>query len=421
MENTLEHDYPLWNKLEGKEQQFLFNLFEENHFTYQQKRLLIEAARDLALWQEPRFSELWSEEAVKGKTGKAKSRALIREFQKKMEALKSHPTDYSTFNPSQNRPKKMVTTREFTSERLLGRCPCPPEAEVLRCCNLLTLDAVQQCGFGCSYCSIQAFYHDEVLFSENLNERLKSLQLPVGTWHIGTGQSSDSLMWGNQYGVMDALKEFATSHEEIVLEMKSKSSRTDWLAEVTFPQNVVFTWSLNAPTIIAKEEHLSASLEKRIAAARRVADEGYLVGFHLHPLVHFTHWREEYREVVTAIVDNFLPSEVVMVSLGTLTFTKEVLKQLRASDVPSRILQMQLSETFGKYSYPFELKKELFSYTYHLFPPLWRDSQEVFFYLCMEDPLLWQPVLGHAYHDNATFEAAMRRHYLTKVQQAIDN
>lgn len=29
------------------------------------------------------------------------------------------------------------------------------------------------------------------------------------TYHIGTGQSSDSLMWGNRSGVLDALFAFA--------------------------------------------------------------------------------------------------------------------------------------------------------------------------------------------------------------------
>ncbi len=419
MEKSLNHLFPLYSKLEPNEQLFLSSLFERYHFSYQQKRLIIEIARDLWLWQHPSIEQLWDAEVAGA--GKVKSRNMVASLEAKVNRLKREATDYTDFIPNTIRDRRPVKTRQFESERLLGRCPCPPEGEVLRCCNLLTLDAVQQCGFGCSYCSIQNFYHDEVLFVENLKERLETLPLPEGTWHIGTGQASDSLMWGNLFGILETLAHFAHNNPSIVLEMKSKAARVDWLKEISFPKNVLFTWSLNAPTIVEKEEHLTAPLEERIRAAREVADAGYLVGFHLHPLVHFTTWREEYKLVVDLIVENFSPEEVVMISLGTLTFTKEVIKQLRESDLHSRILQMELSETFGKYSYPLPLKEEPFSYLYSLFPKQWRIAEGPFFYLCMEDPQLWEPVFGYSYPDNATFEAAMKSHYYTKIQKAIDN
>jgi spore photoproduct lyase len=419
MESSLTHLYPLFSKLEPSDQNFLSSLFERYHFSYQQKRLLIEIARDLWLWQHPSIRELWDED-VEGE-GKVKTRKMVATLEAKVDQLRQQPTDYSDFKPLKRRERRTINTKQFESERLLGRCPCPPEGELLRCCNLLTLDAVQQCGFGCSYCSIQSFYHNEVLFVENLKERLETLQLPEGAWHIGTGQASDSLMWGNRFGVLEALANYARNNPSLVLEMKSKSARSDWLDEVTFPPNVLFTWSLNAPTIIEKEEHLTASLEERLKVARKVADRGLLVGFHLHPLVHFTTWREEYRHVVDLIRQNFAPQEVAMISFGTLTFTKEVIKQLRGSDLHSRILQMELSETFGKYSYPLSLKEELFSYLYALFPPHWKEKGGPFFYLCMEDPQLWEPVFGYAYPDNTTFEAAMKRGYLAKIDKAIDN
>ncbi len=419
METSLNHHYPLYSKLEPTDQLFLNSLFERYRFSYQQKRLIIEIARDLWLWQQPPIGELWDEEVTGD--GKVKTRKMVASLEAKVNRLREEATDYSNFTPTTTRQKKAIRTRLFESERLLGRCPCPPKGEVLRCCNLLTLDAVQQCGFGCSYCSIQNFYHDEVLFVENLKERLATLTLPEGTWHIGTGQASDSLMWGNRFGILETLARFAKDNPSIALEMKSKAARSDWLKEVIFPKNVLFTWSLNAPTIVVKEEHLTAPLEERIRVARKVADSGYLVGFHLHPLVHFSTWKEEYGAVVDLILQNFSPQEVVMISLGTLTFTKEVLKQLRESHLQSRILQMELRETFGKYSYPLPLKEELFSYLYSLFPPHWRSEEGPFFYLCMEDPQLWEPVFGYSYPDNATFEAAMKRHYCTKIKKAIDN
>ena len=63
------------------------------------------------------------------------------------------------------------------------------------CCNLRTLDAVQGYGMGCSYCSIQTFYDDrKVGVDGQLMDKLAKLQLDASRrYHIGSGQSSDSL------------------------------------------------------------------------------------------------------------------------------------------------------------------------------------------------------------------------------------
>lgn len=104
-----------------------------------------------------------------------------------------------------------------------------------------------------------------------------------------------------------------------------------------------------------------------------------------------------------------------MISLGTLTFTKEVLRQLRQSNQPSRILQMELSESAGKYSYPAAIKQQMFTFAYSCFPESWKSAQAPFFYLCMELPELWEPVFGRSYPDNRSFEMDMRIHYEKRV------
>ena len=55
----------------------------------------------------------------------------------------------------------------------------------------------------------------------------------------------------------------------------------------------------------------------------------------------------------------------------------------------------------------------MFRFVYDCFPQDWKDN--VFFYLCMEDPSLWEPCLGRSYSCNADFEADMKAHYLAKV------
>jgi len=114
---------------------------------------------------------------------------------------------------------------------------------------------------------------DRAVFDADLRQKLRDLELEADRfYHIGTGQSSDSLMWGNRHGILDALCEFAADRPNVLLELKTKSANVAYFLDRPVPANVVLSWSLNTPVVIRNEEHFTAGLEKRLAAARRVAD-----------------------------------------------------------------------------------------------------------------------------------------------------
>ena len=409
---ALQQD-PVFAALSTIHKEFLQGKTEELRLSFQELKQLTDIAADLEHWSEPPLPEIWDESETEHLKGKNRKQAVLERVHAFWQQRKREPSDYRGFvgGPPPSQP---IQYRKIEAEgTILGRCPVAGERT--RCCNLQTLDAVQQCGFACSYCSIQSFYDEgRVYFLENLREKLQSLEIdPDRGYHIGTGQSSDSLMWGNRDGLLDTLFEFADAHPNVVLELKSKSANVKYLLEHPVPANVVTTWSLNTPQIIQSEEHLTASLEERLEAAQKVADTGALVGFHFHPIVHHRGWREEYGRIYAELQRRFSTESVVMVSLGTLTFIKPVIRHLRAQPIRSKILQMPLEDAAGKFSYPFETKLELFRHAYESFSKEWQRN--VFFYMCMEDEKLWQPVFGRAYSTNAEFETDMIGFYLKKI------
>ncbi len=414
-----EQEFPLMERLSRRSRDFLIAEFSHQRFSFQQRKQIVEHAVDLELWQEETIEDLWDYLPSSPLKGKQYARAFCHALNEKMEERRRRGTLYSQKTSPVHTRSGEKHILEEGAVTLLGSCPCPPEGELTRCCNLLTLDVVRQCGFGCSYCSIQSFYTGgEILFTQDLSERLKTLQLPEGTWHIGTGQSSDSLMWGNEHGLLDALTSFALAHPQIVIELKTKSARTDWLATHRLPENVVITFSLNPQTVIDHEEHGTASLEARLSAACRARDAGYPVGFHFHPMIHIDGWKEEYKGVIERLTTLFRPSQVMMISFGTLAFTRPVMKKMRTEGPPSKVLQMPLTLFAGKYTYPFEIKKEMFAHAYSSFPTSWKTGESTpFFYLCMEDPLLWQPVFGCSYENNEAFEQAMKASYQKTIRE----
>ena len=402
-------------RLTGDQQDFLQRQAARYRFTQQELKQLCDMAVDLGMWDAGSLEELWPRDQVKGQAPKQRRQRVIESLRAHWQSLREAPIRYPEIPVASGYSAERIRRVEVEKERL-GLGWCPVASPRTRCCNLLTLDAVENCGFDCSYCSIQSFYHgDEVRFDSRFAEKLATLEIdPKKTYHIGTGQSSDSLMWGNQAGILDALIDFTGRHPNVILELKTKSKNINHLLKRDLPPNMLCTWSLNPQTVIDNEEHLTASLYERLRAARRLADKGVLVGFHFHPMIRYQGWQAGYGEIFQRLTGEFDAQEVALVSLGTLTYIKPVIKQLRErADFKSRILQMPMVEAEGKLSYPIEIKQEMFSFAYHSLAP-WHDR--VFFYLCMESPSLWQPVFGFDYASNEAFEQAMKASYLEKVE-----
>jgi len=402
----------LFSVLPRDEQTFISKKAHSHRFTLQELRQICEITRDLNMWGEKPIQQTWVDFSAGKSTGKAEKKAIINQLKAHWLKLKSSTTQYPA-EGNTSLPSQKLKLETIEKEQL-GLGYCPVASERTRCCNLMTLDAIDNCGFDCSYCSIQAFYHeDKIYFDQGFAEKLQALKLaPDEIYHIGTGQSSDSLLWGNKHGILDALTAFAKNNPNVILELKTKSKNISYLLEHEIPRNIICTWSLNTPAIITNEEHRAANLTDRINAARQVADKGITVGFHFHPMIHYDHWKDDYTEIFNTLQNLFTPEEVALVSFGTLTYTKSVVKQIRQRGLKSKILQLPLIESDGKLSYSDETKLEMFSHAYQGFAQ-WHDK--VFFYLCMENNKLWQPVFGYAYPSNEDFESAMKRAYMAKI------
>ncbi len=402
--------------LPADQRSFLRQQAHRFRFTLQDLRKLTEMALDLNMWGEGSIIELWPSLADSSETGRDAKKRVLEAVSACWENRRSEANSYARPTPGESLGKPGAEA-VLRTKNGLGLGYCPVASVKTRCCNLMTLDAVDNCGYGCSYCSIQSFFSDNrVFFDDRFGEKLATLKLDPGRiYHIGTGQSSDSLMWGNSHGVLDALIEFARNHPNVILELKTKSGNIAHLSKTDLPPNLICTWSLNTPVIIRNEEPGTASLEKRIASARALADKGVIIGFHFHPIVHYAGWKQDYAGVVKSVQDTFSPSEVAMISLGTLTYTRPVIKMIRESQLRSKILKMELTESDGKFSYPEPLKLELFSHVYRCFDGAWHDG--AFFYLCMENNKYWKPIFGFEYSSNTEFEQAMIKDYMGKIRR----
>jgi spore photoproduct lyase len=434
----------LYPYLKQQEQHFLLFLSSAFRLTFQEVNQVAVAARDLEMWEEPSVSEWfrtrWPElyalshgdwetlpEPVKlqrvvqiravqsGKIGPKHKDELLNAFWNRFNQLKSSAKAYS--NPrsllSRPLPRLSIKTKMATTDKKIhGLCPVASPETI--CCQLRTIDAVECCAFSCSYCVIQTFYGRQVVFDKHFADKLAAIDLaPDRFYHFGSGQSSDSLFWGNKHRILAAQLAFARLHPNILLELKTKSINIGYLLRHPTPPNIVCSWSLNAGTIIRHEEHGTPALEARLKAARRVADRGIKVGFHFHPLIFYKNWQEDYKQVAQTVQALFQPREMLFISFGTLTLIKPAIQAIRKKGGKSKILQMPVAyDPKGKMTYPDEIKIALFKHLYEQFAPWHKD---VFFYLCMEKSTIWQAVFNSVYSSNEEFEKDFGQQVMPKI------
>ncbi len=409
-------EYRLFQKLTPAEQRLIRELTLRFRLSFQEFRQLTEAERDLDMWGEEPLRLWWQQfEANAGfskqsKTAKSQFMSALRQH---MTRLKNEPKQYA--NRKYVKPVKPVKSRiqtEHSDANIFGWCPVASEKTV--CCNLRTIDAVQSCAFGCTYCTIQTFYNQTITIDADLKTKLDSIPLePDKRIHIGTGQSSDSLVWGNRNGMLDTLFDFARNHPQVMLEFKTKSDNISYFLNHDAPPNIVCSWSLNPQEIIDNEEYFTASLEQRLQAARTVADLGVKVAFHFHPIIIYDRWEKAYPQIAKDILERFLPEEVLFISFGSVTFIKPVIKKIREQGLSTKILQMDfVTDPHGKLTYADEIKIRKFRLMHQAFKP-WHNN--VFFYLCMEKAAIWEPSLGYVYQTNEQFEQALLDSCFAKI------
>lgn len=385
--------------------------------TFQELRATAQAARDLEMWREQSLPDWWeaAERRVTGE-GRARKKALLRLLDAHLRTLASAEKVYPAagLRPPPRRRARLAP--HPSHGKIFGRCPVYSERTV--CCGLYTLDAVRGCPFSCSYCTIQTFFPDTAEWEGDLGRRLEELDLdPRRRYHIGTGQASDSLVWGNPGGGLERLLEFAASHPNVLLELKTKSDRVGELLHREIPGNVVCSWSLNTPAVVRNEEHGTASTERRLRAARAVADRGIRVAFHFHPMVYYRSWSRDYPQLGEQLRRRFDPVEVSFVSLGAVTFIRPVVQEIRRRGGETKILQMRMvKDLHGKLTYPDATKERMYRRLLRSLEP-WRDR--VYFYLCMETEAVWRRVLGRSPRSNEAFEDEILDRCLPATADAV--
>ncbi len=286
--------------------------------------------------------------------------------------------------------KRILYLKEFrgTAFKL-----CPGFSDDVLCCNYFVIDLIENCPLECSYCILQAFLNNPLItFHVNVESIVREMRELIETYperplRIGTGEHSDSLVLDHVFQVNPYLIEAFAGLKNATLELKTKTDFIAPLKGLKHNSRTVVSWSLNPEQIIRSNELKTASLENRLRAASELVCEGYKVGFHFDPLIHYPGWQEGYRQTIEKLFSVVSPDRIAWISMGTLRYIPK-LKQIAEERFPKTAIFANefIPAGDGKMRYIKPIRREMMTLVSQWIK---EKAPEVPLYLCMEPRHTW--------------------------------
>lgn len=295
------------------------------------------------------------------------------------------------------------------------------------CCNLHTLAEANNCSMECTYCILQFYMTSPHLtVFGNIDDLQKEISEVAGSapqrlFRIGTGELSDSLLLDPLTDSTTHMVPFFRGLPNTVLELKTKTDNIENLLRIDGGERTVVSWSVNPSYVVARDELKTASLDARLKAASRVADQGYPVGFHLDPIVHYADWKTGYREFIDQLLASVAPERIAWISMGSLRFPPEM-KSTMEQRFPRSTLRLGelVRGDDGKFHYLRPLRLEMYRWIYsHLQNQLAAAGDRgPVIYLCMEPPDVWKRVFERPAPTNAELEFEFAENFTRRFPRA---
>ena len=176
--------------------------------------------------------------------------------------------------------------------------------------------------------------------------------------------SSDPVAIEHLTGALLQAIEFFGREPNGRLRVVTKSHHVDSLVEAAHRGHTRFRFSINTEAIINSYEEGTASLAERLAAAVKVHEAGYPLGFIIAPLIIYDGWRLDYKDLLDRLQGS-LPKAVVSdltFELIMHRFTQRS-RRLILERFPYTTLAMdtedRIHKGFGKYVYEPQKAQEL--------------------------------------------------------------
>ena len=305
--------------------------------------------------------------------------------------------------------RRMVIMRRRT-RFLMG---CPAASNEFACCGYLVMELASNCPMDCGYCFLQEFVADNPGFQVYANyadafaelDRLRATA--ARPLRVGTGELADSLAFDSLTGISRDLVDYFARRDDLTLELKTKTDEIGNLLAIDPRGRTLVSWTLSPERVFRSSERRTAAPAARIAAARRVLEAGYRVGFHLDPIIAYDGAGRDYADLLDQLFSAIAAARIDFFSLGGLRMTPGLRAAARRRFPRDPLLAgEEVLAPDGRYRAFAPLRMRLYA---ALNERIARERSATKVYLCMESAGMFQRALGAAAPAPAALGARLAR------------
>jgi len=146
------------------------------------------------------------------------------------------------------------------------------------------------------------------------------------------------------------LDEIISDIPDIQIELRTKTDNVDFLGTLKNKEKFSVVFTLSPENVVERLENKTASLARRIEAARKCQEFGINVGLRFEPIINTKTLLEDYRKTVELIADMLNTGKIQSIGVSCLRFTKGLMKKLEKT-APELLLDEFVVCPDGKYRY----------------------------------------------------------------------
>ena len=236
--------------------------------------------------------------------------------------------------------------------------------------NFYYCSTMMNCLFDCSYCYLKGMYPSgHMVIFVNLEDYFSELDafLAHKSMYLCVSYDADLLAMEPLVGYAKLWSDYATLHENLKLEIRTKSARLAMWEELPCLSNVIYAFTLSPQKMIDACERGTPSAKARIACALAGLEKEFPVRLCFDPMLYLPTWREDYGELLSELDAAFAGHDLTMqqltdVSVGTFRISQDYMKKLRRALPTASAVQFPYVNVGGVYQYPPRLLKEMEEY-----------------------------------------------------------
>jgi spore photoproduct lyase len=224
---------------------------------------------------------------------------------------------------------------------------------------------IMNCLFDCDYCYLKGMYPSglPVIFV-NLEDTFRELEeiLEKHPVYLSVSYDTDLVAVENLTSYVRKWTEFTLAHPDLLIEIRTKSGRSDLISGLTPCDRVIFALTISPEEIRKSYEHQTGSLKQRLALAKAAVRAGFKARLCFDPMIYVSNWKEIYGRMLDQVREEIDLSSVMDFSVGSFRISDAYLKQMRRVLPDSPAVQFPFMKKDGTYQYPDSIAEEMETY-----------------------------------------------------------